>query len=333
MDKSKLFAISALLMAALLVAVTSAGATPPPDSVERALLGLNNSEHLDGLPDFGPEVFERIKNDTKVLAVYGKIPIIKMETEKRNWLERLEEIRTGGREKIYTYFYPAGPVITYGVDYEGYLVVTLKDNSSKNLMDEIYKVLSDQAAKKDISEVPAVFESGDLPQLNTDWRSESEKKADEEYERSGRGLYEPEVIAIYGKLPEFKTEEQRWNWLNKEQPEIMEALRDKTTSYFTPAGPLVAFGTSREGYFEATVYKNLTVERLKLDEIYGAIDEEAKKIGVNEIPVRFILGDFVVPLDDQPTLQSRVASDKSVPGFALLGGLISLLGFWLFRRR
>lgn len=336
MNKSITFVISAVLTAVLLVAVASAEAAPtaPPDSVERALLGLNATEpHNELLPDFGPEVFEKMKNDSKILATYGKIPIIKIESEKRNWLERLEEIWTGGRDKINAYFYPAGPVITYGVDYEGYLVVTLKDNSSKTLMDEIYKLLYDQAAKKSISEVPVVFESGDLPQLDTDWRSETEKKADEEYERSGRGLYKPDIIGAYGKLPEFKTEEQRWNWLNREQPEIMEALGDKITPYFTPAGPLVAFGTNREGYFEATVYKNLTVERSKLDEIYRVIDEEAKKIGINEIPVRFILGDFARPLDDEATSPSMAASNKSVSGFVLLGGLISLLGVWLLRRR
>ncbi len=45
----------------LLVAVAFAGAAPtaPPDSVERAILGLNATEpRNEGLPDFGPEVYD-----------------------------------------------------------------------------------------------------------------------------------------------------------------------------------------------------------------------------------------------------------------------------------
>lgn len=505
MNKSIPFVIGTLLTAVLLAALTSAEATTtaPPDSVERALLGLNATETRNELlPDFGPEVFERIKQDPKVLATYGKIPIIKIETQKRNWLESLGEVTKGIRTRINSYLYPAGPLVGYGHDREGYIFVTFKDNSSKILMDEIYKVLYDQAMQRGVPEVPVVFESGNLPQLDnsrsnsteiylsldiqkinnieynyfypqipsnyevittygklpeleTEAQRQNWSNALDKVEKSlateiffnyidsngkvltygensrgyfvivfdknltiekpllgelyaiidknakkigikevpvefGHGViplklevddepaflnysfhsnldlsaamnfsdnwsktcgachgggtqsvinqvgsYKPVVIAVYGKLPKFETEEQRLDWANRVQPAIIGGLGSKIVdSYFYPKGPLVIFGTNYpNGYFEATVLKNLTIEKPLMDEIYGIIDEEAKKRDIQEVPVRFILGDFARPLDDKATPPSRAESDKSVPGFVFMGGLISLLGIWLFRRR
>lgn len=465
MNQSKRFHLGALLAVILLVAAAFAEATPTasPDSVERSLLGLNTTEpHNELLPDFGPEIFETIKKDPKILATYGKISTIKIEMQKRNWLDKLDEIIKGGRNRIDSYFYPAGPVLGYGYDYKGYIFVTFKDNSSKTLMDEIYKIIYSQAMQRGVPEIPVVFESGNIPQLDSpradynyfyyliptgyeitatygklpvldsgnqrqnwsnnleklgksleiefslnyiypngkvitygensrgyfvvvfyknltieralidevyakidekatnmgiqevpvefgrggfpvavgDGRSEAERKADEEYEQSGRGSYKPVVIATYGKLPELKTEDQRFNWFYRDQRAIIESSRDKIVDkYFYPKGPLVTFGTYSDGYFEATVYRNLTVEKSLLDEIYGIIDEEAKKRGIHEVPVRFVLGDMVRPLliaakdSNKAVLLGEVVSNKSVPGFVLLGGLISLLSIWLLRRR
>ena len=105
-----------------------------------------------------------------------------------------------------------------------------------------------------------------------------------------------------------------------------------------PAGPLVSCGTDFDGYIVMSISKNLTVEKSLLDEIYGIIDEEAKKKGIYEVPVRFVLGDLYQPdilvedsEDDVPP--SDETSSKSVPGFGLLGVLISFAGGWLFRRK
>ncbi len=165
-----IFGIGALLTAILLVAVAFAETAPtaPPDSVERALLGLNATEpHNEGLPDFGPEIFENIKKDPKILATYGKIPTIKIEMQKRDWLDKLDEIMKRGRDRIDSYFYPAGPVLGYGYDYKGYIFVTFKDNSSKTLMNEIYKIIYDQAVQRGVPEIPVVFESGNIPQSDS----------------------------------------------------------------------------------------------------------------------------------------------------------------------
>ena len=76
-----------------------------------------------------------------------------------------------------------------------------------------------------------------------------------------------------------------------------------------------------------------------MDEIYGIIDEEAKKIGIHEVPVVFFKGEFVRPdsglliedSNNDAALPGKT-SDEAVPGFGLLCGLISFFGGWSFRR-
>lgn len=181
-----------------------------------------------------------------------------------------------------------------------------------------------------------------------DWRSESEKKADEEYEKSGRNSYKPEIIATYGKLPELETEEQKWNWFYKDQQAIIDGLRNRINLYYYPAGPIISHGRNADGYFVIAIYKNSTVNKTLLDEIYGLFDDEAKKKSIQEVPVRFVLEDFVqldvevedsnkdMPASgetDNEVPPADNTSSKSVPGFGLLGGLILLLVGWALIKR
>ncbi|NJD54609.1 MAG: hypothetical protein FIB07_17325 [Candidatus Methanoperedens sp.] len=46
------------------------------------------------------------------------------------------------------------------------------------------------------------------------------------------------------------------------------------------------------------INQSLTVEKPLLDEIYGLVDEEAKKRGVHEVPVRFVLGEIIHPVQE-----------------------------------
>lgn len=190
----------------------------------------------------------------------------------------------------------------------------------------------------------------DLPDNNLteiDWRSESEMKADEEYEKNGRDSYKPEIIATYGKLPELETEEQKWNWFYKDQQAIINGLRNRINLYYYPAGPIISHGRNADGYFVITIYKNLTVNKTLLDEIYGLFDDEAKNKSIQEVPVRFVLEDFPHLVEVEDSNKDMPASgetdnevppadntsSKSVPGFVFLSGLISFFGGWLFRRK
>ncbi|NJD76967.1 MAG: hypothetical protein FIB08_07720 [Candidatus Methanoperedens sp.] len=95
MNKSKGMRLGAVVVAMLLIVVAYAGtAVPdkefknfPKDLPERVLLGLNDSELQDkDIPDFGPEVFEKIKKEPKVLKTRGKIPKFETEKERKDWL-------------------------------------------------------------------------------------------------------------------------------------------------------------------------------------------------------------------------------------------------------
>ncbi|MCZ7392840.1 MAG: hypothetical protein ABOK23_00670 [Candidatus Methanoperedens sp.] len=136
------------------------------DSVEQAFLGLNTNSEL--LPDFGHEVFEKMKNDSKILTTYGNIPTIKIETQKREWLEKLDEIRIGVREDMLPYVYPNGSVISYGYTWEGYFDVGFYKNATVNasLVNEIYGIIDKEAKEVSIQEVPVAFSLGDMPQLD-----------------------------------------------------------------------------------------------------------------------------------------------------------------------
>ena len=165
---------------------------------------------------------------------------------------------------------------------------------------------------------------------------EKQKIPLEEYMNSGSTLYRPDVIATYGKLPEIETEEQCWEWFHRDTPAIMHGSRDGMEPYFTD-GILVSCDSYIDGYIEVTIYENLTIETQPImDEIYEIIDYEAKKIGIHEVPVVFFEGEFVRtdPLveDSGNVSLTDEVSDESVPGFGLLGGLISVFGGWLFRR-
>ncbi|NJD76965.1 MAG: hypothetical protein FIB08_07710 [Candidatus Methanoperedens sp.] len=194
-----------------------------------------------------------------------------------------------------------------------------------------------------------ISDGGD-PLKNINGISDAEKKAEEDYRKNNVELNKSAAVATYGKLPELKTEDQKWNWTYKTQPAIIEGLKDRITLYFSPKGPLVVFGTDPNGYFVAVINNSLTIERPLLDEIYGLIDEEAKKRGIHDVPVMFFLGS-VQPLvgmtvgtsnKDPPLLENKTTpmptipkevSNKPVQGFGLSYGLITLLCVWLFRRR
>jgi hypothetical protein len=171
-----------MLAAILLIAIAFAGtAAPnkefknfPKDLPERVLLGLNDSELQDKeIPDFGPEVFERIKKEPKTLDARGKIPKFKTEKERRNWLDKLDENRISVRNDMRPYLYPSGKVIMYGWNDKGYFDVVFYENTTveASLVNEIYAVIDKQAKKLVIDEIPVVFRIDEIPHYATDYNS------------------------------------------------------------------------------------------------------------------------------------------------------------------
>ncbi|MCD4844315.1 MAG: hypothetical protein K8R25_07510 [Methanosarcinales archaeon] len=117
-----------------------------------------------------------------------------------------------------------------------------------------------------------------------------EKKLLEEYEIGDQKRGDPPVIATYGKIPEFENEEQRRDWLNN-LSEIRKGVRSEMRSYFYPEGPVVGCGHHYDGYIRISFEKDkdIMVEKPLIDEIYGIIDKQAKKMGIQDVPVVFDL--------------------------------------------
>jgi hypothetical protein len=314
------------------------------DSANGNLTGGNGSLDAEHIKNMGYNYFFGLyPTSHEVIAARGRLPELKTEEQKKNWSYTLKELGESLKAELpSSYMHPNGKVMTCGSNSRGYFVILFYENLTNGdpLIDEIYTMIYEKAKNMGIQDVPVEFGYGVYHQEYADlaYLTEPERKAIEEYMKSGRDLYKPEVIAVYGTLPEFETKEQWRNWVNVDQGATIEAVGDKIDSYFYPTGPLVAFGTNPDGYFEVTIYENSTVDKSLLDEIYEIIDEEAKKKDVHEVPVIFIKGSLIIAYDelaedsndDVPTPNEM--SSESVPGFGLLSGLIALFSGWLFRR-
>ncbi|MCK4731428.1 MAG: hypothetical protein KAT65_03120 [Methanophagales archaeon] len=127
-----------------------------------------------------------------------------------------------------------------------------------------------------------------------------EKMAREKYEKGDRKRGEPPVIATYGKIPTFETEEQRQDWLNN-LGEIRKSARSEMHPYIYPAGPVVGYGLHFDGYMRISFEEEVVIEKSLMDEIYGIIDKQAKKMGIQDVPVVFDLEGLPVEDEKSPT--------------------------------
>ena len=95
-----------------------------------------------------------------VIATYGKIPEFENEEQKRSWYANIREIKNRVRSEMPpSYLDPEGPVMGYGHNREGYLIVLIIEDTAieKPLMDEIYGIIDKQAREMSIQEVPVMF--------------------------------------------------------------------------------------------------------------------------------------------------------------------------------
>jgi hypothetical protein len=99
------------------------------------------------------------------------------------------------------------------------------------------------------------------------------------------------VISRYGKLPVLETEEQKENW-NSTLEELNNRIKDTVTSkYMYPHGEVMSCGTNSRGYF-VILFKYGNVDEPLMNEIYTLVDDSAKEMGVQDIPVEFGYGTY-----------------------------------------
>jgi hypothetical protein len=112
------------------------------------------------LPDYGPEILEKARNSSSVIAVYGTMPVIEKESEKRAWTDRLGHSKEREVSPYFAEF--GGPVLSYGVSINGYLFVGMDLESPEKVNDsiinEIYQAIESHFEQEaDITDVPVVF--------------------------------------------------------------------------------------------------------------------------------------------------------------------------------
>jgi hypothetical protein len=119
------------------------------------------------LPDYGPESFERAKNETGFITTRGTMPVITDTNEKVEWTDLLVNCsqplsRPNSTTGINPYFAEfGGPVISFGSHINGYLLIRFEASTpekvNESVIDEIYQVIDEHFKQEGISDVPVVF--------------------------------------------------------------------------------------------------------------------------------------------------------------------------------
>ncbi len=92
---------------------------------------------------------KKIKQNKTVVKAMGEIPQIEIEEDKRNWLNILDQSGNNLKDQMEPYVKSEGPIISYGLNYQGYLTVNILEETEidDSLINEVYDIF-DQEGKK-----------------------------------------------------------------------------------------------------------------------------------------------------------------------------------------
>ncbi|MBE8538717.1 hypothetical protein [Geoglobus acetivorans] len=145
---------AALLLFAVLV--IAAGFTTYSRIISVNEPSQKNSEKL-------PKMCETSSGQIK----YGTPPDFKSEEDRQEWLAKLDSLGESIKKNglLDRYFHPIGPVVSYGYDYSGYFVISLENCSKveKHELDGIYEVISREAEKLGMANIPVLFRFEGVP--------------------------------------------------------------------------------------------------------------------------------------------------------------------------
>lgn len=132
----------------------------------------NSTENENEIPQrlpltFGPGTLDKLKSNPDFIAAYGSIPAFSNQDDRKQWLDKLDNIYHMVIPEMSKYEYPNGPVTAFGYSIDGVLQVGVNKTVEKPFMDEIYKIFDSKASLIGIKEVPVVFVHEDLAVLTT----------------------------------------------------------------------------------------------------------------------------------------------------------------------
>lgn len=176
-------------------------------------------------------------------------------------------------------------------------------------------------------------------------------------------ISELEVLATYGKLPEIPASRQENEWLEALLG-VVDAAAPEIDTY-TANGPVAWYGICLDNRINVAISENMSVDETFFAGVYRIFDEEAKKQGIDEVPVVFVKNDpgklvgvlggieeeggvressdigAGEPLDaGKPAAAGESGNSsgngtgiQSIPGFGLPGGLIICLSVLFMLKR
>ena len=151
--------------------------------------------------------------------------------------------------------------------------------------DQLTKSIEQEAASKGICiSVPVTL---------NDYLNSEATNVNYEYYNYFFGLYSlgNTVISRYGKLPVLENEEQKENW-NSTLEELSNRIEDPVASkYMYPHGEVMSCGINDRGYF-VILFKYGNVDEPLMNEMYTLIDDSAKEMGIQDVPVEFGYGTY-----------------------------------------
>jgi len=105
----------------------------------------------------------------------------------------------------------------------------------------------------------------------------------------------PAVVAVYGRIPSFDTQEEKRAWLDglgrlagltafAPRPDAPAGA----PAYY-PDGLIVGHGVSGRGYYSVNLY-GVAIAEDTIHEIYALISQKAERVGIQDVPVVFFAG-------------------------------------------
>lgn len=125
-----------------------------------------------------------------LIAAYGNVPVYDQNKEiidtgiikdlpdgkaMSDWYGDVHAIVVNTRQDMRTYYYyPEGPVLSYGYDLLGTICVGIYEetNVDRETTDEIYRIISSKASESGIDDVPVIFVSEPIADLGMPYKTE-----------------------------------------------------------------------------------------------------------------------------------------------------------------
>lgn len=112
---------------------------------------------------------EYLKSKESVIDIRGTLPEFKDTQHRRTWYNFLDNLTSDMFDSVKPYLYPDGPIIGFGYDIEGYVGIGVVEGYSEDKTDiavnEIYTMLSEEAKKSGVGDIPIKVRSVDPDSL------------------------------------------------------------------------------------------------------------------------------------------------------------------------